>query len=609
VNSGFRYLSASIHKCGNVFASPFRIVALAATCHSERPSTTCHSERPSTTCHSERPQGAKNLGQGHSLLAKGRFFASLRITKKAVPSRFAQGDTDCGITGNYIAAWNILPRLRIRAPGRRVVRGPALAAIAMAGIFCAYAGDVFAAETSVTRADLDAIKLEKPELDADVLFAGDRFTRATIKRVYDELSPALVVVQYAVEFYDRNTQRTRKRSGYCLGVLVRPDGLVMVPGHVQMQDAKPIDVRVKLVSEREYDAHVLPKDKNLNVTFFQIDSSERLELPYVEFVDRSLDVGESVMVMGILTPGMDYARTFKLGRVSAVVESPRKVYPTTVSVPLGLMGGPVIDVRGNAIGVMGRDLAPSEGGDIYVRYDYPVVYPTETFAELVENPPTTDRERPRNEAWIGIFTQPLSDGLAEYWGVEPTGGIVVSGVIPRSPAERAGLKRGDIVKEIDGIPVTARQDAHAMEFTRIVREVGPNKTIPLKILRDRVPIEVDVTLALTPKKLTEADRYEDKQFGLTVREITVDVILYGELDPTIQGVVVHRVVSAGWAALAGLEPDDIILTVGEQDITGLDDFRRVLDELRTARPDEIVIKVQRGSRTAFFRIEPKWDAA
>ena len=95
---------------------------------------------------------------------------------------------------------------------------------------------------------------------------------------------------------------------------------------------------------------------------------------------------------------------------------------------------------------------------------------------------------------------------------------------------------------------------------------------------------------------------------MTVREITVDVILYGELDPGIEGVVVHRVVSAGWAALAGLKPEDIILMIADRKVPDLDTFKKVLDQLRNEKPAEIVIKVQRGSGTAFSKIEPQWDS-
>jgi len=490
----------------------------------------------------------------------------------------------------------------------RTHRWRVLVAVALASIWCACAREARSDEDSVSAEDLGSVQLAKPELSVDDLFFSDEFTKATISRVYDQVSPALVVVEYAVEVYDRNTQRTRKRSGYCLGVLVSPEGLVMALGHAYLPDAEPVDVRIRLISDRQYDAHVLPKDKKLNVTLFQIDSNETLELPFVNFTEHDLDIGDAVMVMGILTPGMDYARTFKIGRVSSVVESPRRVYATTVPLSIGLMGGPVIDVHGNAVGVIGRDLAPSEGGEVYVRYDYPVVYPTKVFTNLIETPPSESEDRPRDEAWLGTFIQPLTDDLAEYWRVEPTGGVVVSGVIPRSPAERAGIERGDIIKALDGTLVTARHEAQLTGFTKLIREAGPDSTVRLSILRDQRPVEVEVTLTESPKESTEAERYEDVQFGLTVREMTVDVILYGELEPTIQGVVVHSVVSAGWAALAGLQPDDIILNVGDEKITSLDDFRRVLDELRVARPQEIVIFAQRGSRTVFFKIEPQWNA-
>lgn len=455
--------------------------------------------------------------------------------------------------------------------------------------------------------DLSGIGIKKPEVRLDETFLNETFTRESITRIYDDIEPALVVVNYAVEVYNKNSQRTQKRNGYSLGVIVSPDGLLMAPGHVSMPDAEPFDVRVTLTSRKQYEAHVLPKNKNLNVVFFQIDSPEKLELPHINFVDRQLHIGEQVMAMGMLTRSLDFVRSFETGRVSSIIEQPRKVYTVNLDVKYGYMSGPVIDTRGNVVGVIGRDLAPSEGGEVYVRYDHPVVYPTREFAALIENPPSEEEEQPREDAWLGVFTQPLSDEMAAYWDIEPTGGVLVSGVLPRSPAEKSGVKRGDIIKALNGYPITVRQNAQLPEFTKMVRDVGPGNVGTLTIIRDDRHLEIGVKLAETPKEQEEAERFEDKEFGLTVRELTVDVIVYNELDPDIQGVVVHSVVSAGWTALAGLRTDDIILKIGDDKIEGLDDIERVIGRLKTEKPSEIVVFAQRGSRTAFFRIEPHWD--
>ncbi len=437
------------------------------------------------------------------------------------------------------------------------------------------------------------------------------FTSEAIREVYDEFKKALVVVEYSIEYYDPRSQQEVKRDLHCLGVVVDRSGLVMVRGHFSLENVKPFNVRVRIDSGTRYNATVLQKDRRINVAFVKLTPSAEdkdaggLDLPFIPFAENpSLSIGDEIMVLGILPEVLDYEKTFQVGHVASVIETPRRVYTTDFAVPYGMVGGPVLNVRGEAVGVIGYDLSSAEGGDIYVRAGYPLVYTADLFQHLIENPPVEEKDL--EEAWLGVFIQPLTDDLAEYWGLDKTGGVVASTVIKDSPAERAGIVRGDVIKVFDGKPISFKEDGEMKDFTRVVRESGIGRTVPVTVIRDGQEMQLGVLLQETPKTAAQAEKHEDKEFGLTVREITADFIIISDLDPDIKGVIVDRVQGAGWASLGGLIPGDIIKEIDGKQVATLDEFKEILANIKERKPKQIAVFVERGRRTGFLRIEPDW---
>ena len=438
------------------------------------------------------------------------------------------------------------------------------------------------------------------------------FTPEKIREVVHKFRDALVVVDYSTEHYDPRAQRNVKRDRYCTGIVVDSAGLIMVRGHVSVPKVKPFNVRVRSSSGERYDATVLQKDKRINVAFVKLanrdaeaDNGDKLDLPFVSFSkEPSLAVGDEIMILGVLSEVLDFEKTFALGHVASVIETPRRVFITDSSVQYGMVGGPVINSEGEVVGVIGYDLARSEGGDIYVRAGYPLIYTADLFQHLIDTPPT--EEPVRQEAWLGIIIQPLTNDLAQYWSLDKTGGVVVSTVIRGSPAERAGLLRGDVIKMFDGKPIAAKEDTEVRDFMRLVRESGVGTTVPVTLIRNREELQLSVPLDKSPKGVAEAEKHEDKQFGLTVREITEDHIIAANLDPGMKGLVVDQVERAGWASLAGLIPGDILKELDGQQVTTIEEFKEILADIKKRKPKEIAVFFERRRRTGFLRIEPDW---
>lgn len=437
------------------------------------------------------------------------------------------------------------------------------------------------------------------------------FPSSVVQSVYDRVVPALCLVSYTSEITNPVSGQTSQRYIRALGVIVSPDGLVLAHGHMQVENNRPFNVRVKVghgEEEYEYEATVLRKPEDVNLSLVQIKTDRPEKFPYLEFKQHvALKLGEPIIVCGLLGETLDFNPAVQFCRIGAVLDKPRTTYCLDHALPFGFVTGPVANERGELVGVIGFDLASEEGGELYVRSGHPLVYQTDLFLSWIHEPPSeTELKQDKPEAWLGVFTQPLTDDLAEYWSLPKRGGVVVSTVVPGSPAEEAGLERGDVITEFGGVPVRAKQDPEVLTFTKLVREVGVGRPVSFTVLRSGKPLELEVTLVELPKSAREAAEHEDAVLGLTVREITTDLRIHLNLPDTVHGVIVRRVRSGSWAHLAGVMPGVIVLSLGGHATGSLDEYKASLEKIVQERPAEIPVFCQVGARTGFFRIRPHW---
>lgn len=446
---------------------------------------------------------------------------------------------------------------------------------------------------------------------AALVARAEFYSQEFVERQYDAVVPGVCLLEFSSEVTNQATGEVSKRDTRALGVLVSPDGLVMAHGHMQLENTQPFNIRVKVGQgdgEKEYDGVLLKKPDDVNVCFVRIEHDGTERFPYLRFArDARLDVGEPLLIFGLMGETLDFARGVSVRMVGAVLEKPRTTYAIDQSMPFGYVGGPVVNSEGKIAGVVGFDLSMAEGGDLYVRSGHPLVYQTDLFAKYIANPPSeTEIEKGEAEAWLGVFSQPLTDDLAEYWGLPRNGGIVVSTIVAGSPADVAGLQRGDVLTHFDGTPLTAKLDREIVGFTKLVRETGI-KEVSVRLLRDGEPMEMSLMLTERPKAARDAGEYEDKVFGLTVREITTDVRILLNLSEDVQGVIVRRVKSGSWANLAHMVPGLIIMRMGDYPVTNLEDFKEAIDRLAEQKPAEVPVFCRAGARTGFFRLQPRWE--
>lgn len=445
----------------------------------------------------------------------------------------------------------------------------------------------------------------------------DAFTQElnaeTLRAAYARIAPAVGLVKYSSQITNPATGEISRRDANALGLVVTPDGLVMTHGHMVLENAEPFNVTVTLGRgdrEKIYPAEVLPKPEDINITFLRLQSPTPETFSHVRFSrENALHVGAPLALIGVLGETLDFMPSLLETRVAAEFSEPRKGYCIDGAFRFGYVGAPVVDAAGRVVGVIGFDLARNEGGDLYVRSGHPLIYQTDLFAKYLVNPPSGTAAPAQEEAWLGVFTQPLTAQFVEYWKLPMDGGLIVSTVVPGSPAAEAGLRPGDIITRFAGKPIRARQDRDVLGFTKLVRDTGPGKSVEIEFLRDKTPSTLSVTLGVRPRTAEDAAQFEDKIFGLTVRDLTTDVRIALNLGEDLQGVIVRRVKSGSPAQIAKVMPGVIIMAIGDMPVRNVEDYRAALDALAAQKPAEISIFARAGSATGFFRISPRWDNA
>jgi serine protease Do len=202
--------------------------------------------------------------------------------------------------------------------------------------------------------------------------------------------------------------------------------------------------------------------------------------------------------------------------------------------------------------------------------------------------------------------QPLSRDLAEYWNIDAAGGVILDAVLEGSPAAAAGLKPGDVVLSVAGEPLPVREQKDLSLVQKMIRKAGAGQDVPLSVWRDGEQKVVTVKLTASPTTAVTAEEYENDDFGVTVRELTYDVVQSLNLANDTRGVIVSKTERAGWAQVAGLDRGDIVQKVDGASITSLPTFKSALEKARKEKRAESSMLVLRNYKTRFVRVQTSW---
>lgn len=211
-------------------------------------------------------------------------------------------------------------------------------------------------------------------------------------------------------------------------------------------------------------------------------------------------------------------------------------------------------------------------------------------------------------AWLPAKTQVLTRELATALGIPDETGVRVTEILKGKSAEKAGLQVGDIITELDGEQVEARQAQDVEIFPVMIRERLIGDKAELTVLRDGRQMTLTVELEASPRIAREMKRYRNKSLEFTVRDTTFDDQVKSREETEISGVTVESVETGGWAAIARLAVGDLITEVNGLAVASVDEMEKVLDKTIEDKPSSIVFKVRRGVRDLFVELRPRWDS-
>ena len=377
------------------------------------------------------------------------------------------------------------------------------------------------------------------------------------------------------KFFGEDTQREFKQPSLGSGFIIDKEGFVVTNNHV-IQDADQI--KVKLGGDTEYDAEVVGRDANTDLALLKIKIEK--DLPVIKLGDSDeLKIGQWVVAIG--SPfGLE--RTVTAGIVSAkgrvIGSGPYDDFiQTDASINPGNSGGPLINMRGEIVGINTMIIAGGNG----IGFAIPIDLAKDIVAQLKTSGEVT-------RGWLGVTIQDLKGDLAEYYGMKDKSGVLVASVVPGDPADQAGIKPKDIITEVDGKKVTTSRD-----LTNLAAKLGVGDTSTVTVWRDGRQKTLEVKVGKRPLTMAAASDHQrqekEGEYGFEVTELTPQVAQRYNIKET-SGVIVVSVDPNGKAQAAGIQQGDLIIEVNRNSVASVKDFKKLIDQHQKGDGVDLLVK-------------------
>ena len=212
-----------------------------------------------------------------------------------------------------------------------------------------------------------------------------------------------------------------------------------------------------------------------------------------------------------------------------------------------------------------------------------------------------------SKAWLPVETQVLTSDIAKMLGAEGRTGVRVTRVYKGTSAEKAGIKVGDLIVSLDSEDIPAEQIGDEEVFPGIIRQYDIGVEVKLGIIRDSKPIVIKAILEKTFKPNREYARYNEDNFGFTVRDLSFTDRADEIVSANENGVYVDSVEMGSWASLGDLKSSDVILMINDIPTPDMATLKKTMQQIEQAKPITVVLKVKRGIYTRFVEIKPIWQ--
>jgi serine protease Do len=378
-------------------------------------------------------------------------------------------------------------------------------------------------------------------------------------------------------------------QGMGTGMVVDVNGHILTNNHV-LGDSDQISVR--LGNKKTYDAKIIGRDPKTDLAVIKITAPDLVPVAFGD--SDKVKIGEWVVAAG--NPfGLDNSIT--AGIVSAkgrsAITDPTQYedfIQTDAAINPGNSGGPLLNLKGEVIGVNSAILTRS-GGYMGIGFAIPAKMARGVMQSLIKDGKVT-------RGFLGIMIQNFDQDMAASFGFDSTEGALVGDVNPGSPADKAGLRQGDIVVEFGGQKIT-----DVNQLRNLVAAIIPNESVDVVIFRDGVRSKMTVKVGEQQAVVEETDEVQatvSEDVGLSLRSITPEVAQQMGLKGVDRGVVVAGVAPGSLAARSGIMPGDVLLKAGNKDVTAPADFDAVMTKEALKKGVRLVVRGQDGGKRFVF---------
>ena len=390
------------------------------------------------------------------------------------------------------------------------------------------------------------------------------------------------------QFPNNGRERTRREQSLGSGVIVSPEGYILTANHV-VDGADEIEVAIA-DNKKEFTARVVGTDPPTDMAVLKIDAKD---LPAITLGDSDqLEVGDIVLAIG--NP-FRVGQTVTMGIVSALGRSGltgfnqyQNFIQTDAAINPGNSGGALVDAEGRLVGINTAIIPNDNGGNQGIGFAVPINMARRVMELLIAGGKVTRGDLP-------ILLQDITPRLAKSLDLPDQKGALVSDVFPNTPAEKAGIKSGDVIVGLNGKDIT---DVNSFQLA--VSESAPGSSATVKLLHNGRPETVTVTLTELPvevapsgndqKKPGSGNSMIDALAGVTVADLEPEVRRQLEVPAGARGALVADVEQASNSADAGLQRGDIIMEINRQPVSNSSDAVKLG---RQAKGDQILLKIWR----------------
>lgn len=381
------------------------------------------------------------------------------------------------------------------------------------------------------------------------------------------------------DFFGGIPDREFKQMGLGSGVIIDPQGYILTNQHV-IEGADKITVT--LSDGRKFKGELKGQDARSDLAIIKINEQN---LPLALLGDsNNLKIGQWVVAVGnpfgfvmdnpepTVTVGVISALHRSLGRSLAGDRDYNDLIQTDAAINPGNSGGPLVNLKGEIVGINVAIFSTS-GGYQGVGFAIPVNNAKRIISQLIAGKKVV-------YGWLGVTVQNLNEELVKYFNLPDKNGALVAGVLKDSPAEKAGIKAGDVIKRFNGQVINS-----VKELLSTVGKASAGSRIKVGVLREKKELNLEVTVGERPENLEKEEEIIPGEItgnrwrGLTVDVLTPENLKHFRIEER-EGVVVTDLEPGSPADESGIIPGDVIKEINKKKITNLSDYQRITQDVK-----------------------------